>query len=59
MLGSVLILGDTTGLRTQALPPGCSYQMREADKDKQIKNNYTLPELIIEFSEVWGYKINT
>lgn len=55
----MLILGDTTGLRTQALPPGCSYQMREADKNKQIKNNYTLPELIIEFSEVWGYKINT
>lgn len=33
--------------------------MREADKNKQIKNNYKLPELISEFSKVWGYKINT
>lgn len=33
--------------------------MREADKHKQIKNNYKLPELISEFSKVWEYKINT
>lgn len=55
----MLILGDTTGIKTQSLPPGCSYQMREADKNKQTKNNYTLPELIVKLSKVCGYKINT
>lgn len=47
--------GDITGVKA----PECSYQMREADKHKQIKNNYKLPELISEFSKVWEYKINT
>jgi hypothetical protein len=33
--------------------------MRVTDKNKQIKNNYKLPELIRDFSKITGYKIGT